>query len=216
MASYFCSLSFSFFICKNCTGGQNCMRLKWDGSVRRASVAVPGSQGLIPLILLCALRPWLLSSHVRPRLLPPQVWIRLTALVAINLDPQSAPGHPQAGRDQVGGPQRLSTLCFRAAWAGSCDLLGYGKQSAILPPPPSVLLLMLIPWAQRPRRKYSNSRQRPAHPCSPNAWFPAIGLSSNKPKPKSQFTPELTPVFWFLSRLSVIYSSNRQYAGTCK
>lgn len=214
MASYFCSLSFSVFLCKNRIGGQNCMRLKWDSRARRASVEVPGSRGLTPLLLLSALRPWLLSSHVRPSLLPPRVWMRLTALVAINLDPRSAPGHPQAGRDQVGGPQRLSTLCFRAAWAGSCDLLGYGKQSAILPPSSSVLLL--IPWAQRPRRKCSNSQQRPAHLCSPNVWFPAIGLGSNKPKPKSQFTPELTPVFWFLPGLRVIYSSNRQYAGTCK
>lgn len=81
--------------------------------------------------------------------------------------------------------------------------LRYGKQSASLPPSPSVL--PLIPGAQRPRGKCSSSQQCPAQPCSPSAWFPGINLGCNKPKPKSQFTSELTAIFLFLHRLSVIY-----------
>lgn len=50
----------------------------------------------------------------------------------------------------------------RVAWAGSCDLLGCQKQSAILLPPPPLCCASL-----GPRGQWEVSQQRPVPPASP-------------------------------------------------
>lgn len=64
--------------------------------------------------------------------------------------PGSAPVHPPASRDTVGGPQKLSTLCSRSILGRQhCGLSGCRKQSAILPPSLSVCCHPLSQGAKR-------------------------------------------------------------------
>lgn len=139
--------------------------------------------------------PHRITSAAQP---PPS----LTALAVTNLDldPSGLPSPPQAS-SRVDGPQKLSTLCSQ----GSLWPLGSGEQSAILPPSPSVLLL--IPGPRSPARTF-RCPAVPGPPCSPDVWFPGIGLSS-KPEPKPEFRPELAPTL--LCLLSLV--SLTQYLG---